>query len=594
MMILGAPSGSIPRSVLVSNDSSSDTRTINEALHGARESTDTVSKRDTDRRIPIYSYKGTSTISQALSIFNRINDTVSSSVEAGVRFASRELFYKTDMTDDIDLCADTVDSSRAPYTIECVQKLFLQAGGQESGTMYPSAKTMPIWNRLTTWLKVKQAIHDIHTKTQSSDRVIQELAIVQFYGPPTIHVDTGTRMPGVEIFWFRNNPSLNMADSPVFLGRRIRPMAPSIRIANVNVSMVFFTSIRLSSPWSGAVGVVSDDKVAVHLNRPIGVGYVEGLKRFGPNDIVALTHQQATRWKADWSFVKSGPNIVSGFWFQGNGGKQFKLQYHDATKKTWLPFSADSFFLVQDPYAPMISFQVYQAAEDYGANFNFADRRMSGLLMKWYSLTGTPGWNYSKGPLGLPCISFRPDSSITLKTTFKLYSFMTLTLLLTFHGLPNNSVNSQEYFYMAGALGRIAIRVIGTGKYGQGVLQLYCEGGEDAPRTIGVKTVRQGVPYLLVLHVLRENEMDIYSVNGLSVAIEELGILQDSHGELDYSARVIVSNPIAFSNPDTMESRSMVIGNGKFDVVWLRLYDYYLSRNGIMKEIAGAINQHKH
>ena len=157
---------------------------------------------------------------------------------------------------------------------------------------------------------------------------------------------------------------------------------------------------------------------------------------------------------------------------------------------------------------------------------------------------------------------------------------MTMTILMTFNALPNNFINMEEYISMPGTLGKIAIRVIGNGTYGQGVLQLYYEGEN---RTTTVKTIRKGLPYLIVLRVNRTSETDIYSVNGLSIGVQELSILQENPS-IEYT-QMIVSNPIAFSNPESNESRSMIIGNGNIDISWVRLYDYYLSRDGIKREI---------
>lgn len=571
------PSGTLPRSALISEDVSFDTSAINKALFATRP----VLKTDTSllnkpyslynqRYMPISS--GSNTVVKALNIFDRIQDTVSSSIESGIRYASRDLFFKSDTTDDIDLCVSILDSSRAPYRLECIQKAFLQAGGTKSGTMYPSAATVAEWNRNPTWHSLKTTIKGLNE--------------YQLYGPPVIQQKVSLTAPGVEIFWFRNNPSLNMMDGSIFLGRRIRYQIPSITgneaVEWPNVSMAFFTSIRLSTSWSGQIGMTSDDRAAVHLNQPVGLRYRPGLQMSDSNSIIALTYQAPKRWSDKWTLAAKQPNVVSGFWFQGNQGRNFSLEYNDTV---WKKFSPESLFLIQEAYAPMVSFQVYQSPQDFGADFNFADMRMGGLLMKWHSLTGTPGWIYSKGPLGLPCMRFRHDTSIQLNSRFKLYSFMTMTLLMVFNGLPNNSVNSEEYLYMKGALGRIAIRVVGTGTYGQGILQLYCDGGGNAARTLFVKRVRQGVPYLVVLRINRDSDSDIYSVNGVSMDAEELSILQEGSVELEYDAIAIVENPIAFSNPSSMESRNLVIGNGKFDLLWLRLYDYYLNSVGISREV---------
>ena len=558
------PSGTMPRSALISDDVSFDTSTIKKALLGT---TSYGIDKGPSREYSLYDQRympngsGMSTIRNALYLFDRVEDTGSSS---GARLASRELFYKSNTTEAIDFCGDILDSSRAPYGLDCLQKTFLQSGGKKTGTMYPTETTLAQWNQNPTWLSVK------HT--------MKALTTTELYGLPIRKPTAPLTMPGVEIFWFRNNPSLTMTDGGIFLGRRIRSLIPSMKIKPATISMMFVCSIQ--KEWKGEIGVTSDDIVAVHLNQPIGsIRYKPGLQQFDSNTIVSITHQPPTRWSHIWQLSANQQNVVSGFWFQGNKGTNFQLEYNDTVSHRWKSFSADSLFLTQEPYAPMVSFEVHQSPQDFGGDFNFADRRMGGLTMKWHSLTGTPGWVYGSES-EVSYIRFRHDSSITLNTTFKMYSFMTMTILIVFHGLPNNSVNSEECLYMNGVLGRIAIRVIGTGTYGQGVIQLHCDN-----RSIYVKTIRQDVQYLVVLRVNRSSETDIYSLYGLSMDIEEISILQENPAAMQYSAKIVYSSPTMLSNPDTMESRNIVIGNARFQLAWLRLYDYYLDSVGITKEL---------
>jgi hypothetical protein len=91
--------------------------------------------------------------------------------------------------------------------------------------------------------------------------------------------------------------------------------------------------------------------------------------------------------------------------------------------------------LVQEPYAPIMSFQVYKAPQDFGADFNFADKRVGSLKMKWYPAAGTPSWVYKAAmgqtlPLGLPVVKLRSDTMISSFGAFKMYSFMTMTMLM--------------------------------------------------------------------------------------------------------------------------------------------------------------------
>ena len=145
----------------------------------------------------------------------------------------------------------------------------------------------------------------------------------------------------------------------------------------------------------------------------------------------------------------------------------------------------------------------------------------------------------------------------------------------------------EEYIALPGDLGKIAIRCIGNGTHGQGVLQLYCE--SETPRTTTVGIVRQSVPYLIVIRIHRTNEYDIYSVNGISVGVQELAVLQENPSTIEYTP-LLFSDPSSFSNPDTRESRTMIIGNGDIDIMWVRMYDYFLNSKGIEGEVSQSVN----
>ena len=405
----------------------------------------------------------------------------------------------------------------------------------------------------------------------SKDRVLQERASVELYGPFKFERsdDIKTKTLGVEIFWF-NQPN-------VFIGRRIRHTLPNMKETSGSrqISFVYFTRLSITKPTETALCVISDGRFGVELNRPLGNQYTLGTSVNTANSLVFLPHERfpLTKFTTDakWSLDNS---LLSGYWSQSGPGRHFKVEP---------TIDPNDLYLTHDPFAPMISFQVYRDPQDFGADFNFADKRLS-LMMKWGPLTGTPGWVFPGKALGqrVPHVKFRRDSSMKLQSSFKMYSFITMTILMTFNSLPNNFVNMEEYLAMPGQLGKIALRVIGNGISGQGVLQLYCE--SETPRTTTVATVRQGIPYLIVLRIHRTNEYDIYSVNGISVGAQEFAVLQENPSTIEYSP-LLFSDPSAFSNPNTRESRSMVIGNGDIDIMWIRMYDYLLNGKGIEREI---------
>jgi len=255
----------------------------------------------------------------------------------------------------------------------------------------------------------------------------------------------------------------------------------------------------------------------------------------------------------------------------------------------WQEAPATMLNLTQEPYAPMISFQVYKAPQKFNADFNFADKRLGCMRMRWMTYTGTPTWVYKTEsqrvkPFGLPIVRFRTDSSMRMISSLKMYSFISMSIVMIFNTIPNTA-NTQEYMYFFGNLGRISIRVKGMpGNSGQ--LILYAEGGGDQPKSMPVPlTIKAGVPYLLVLRSLRDSENDIYSVSGISLDAQEISVLKKDPTKLQTTGKMSFSNIKLFSNPDTMESRSIVVGGADMDLTWIRLFDYDIDDDGIAREM---------
>jgi len=139
--------------------------------------------------------------------------------------------------------------------------------------------------------------------------------------------------------------------------------------------------------------------------------------------------------------------------------------------------------------------------------------------------------------------------------------------------------------YFFGDLGRIGIQMRGIGG-GQGQLYLTAQGGGGGTQSRPVPlAIKSGTPYLLVLRSIRDKEDDIYSVSGISLDAQELGVLKQDSSNLPSSNKMSFPNPKLFSNPDTTESRSMAIGGADMDVSFVRMYDYDLDQDGIAREV---------
>ena len=190
------PSGALPRDCLIQKVISAgcnEQGTLVQALRGGSD-TNYVSNLLNDRAYKEYQERavismdqtsiqyGKLTTAQALDEFKRVNDHALSSQQGALEFASRDLCFKKGVIDTFDFCTELKDSTPGPYTLDCLRKAFLQAGGQHTGTKCPSKTTLKFWNSQATWLDVKKEIATLAARAQSSDRRIQERAAMEFYG----------------------------------------------------------------------------------------------------------------------------------------------------------------------------------------------------------------------------------------------------------------------------------------------------------------------------------------------------------------------------------------------------------------------------
>jgi len=632
---------------------------------------------------------GKITIGQALSEFKRVSDQASSDLEGGLQFAARDLCNKAGTMETFDFCTEILDSTLGPFSFKCIQDQFLRMGGQKTGTMFPSPENQNQWNSMNKWADVKALINKIAEDTKSTDRALQQTAMMQFYGIPLEDKSTPAfgAVAGVEIFWFINPNDHNLYGATIFMGRRIRnklpymsrePYAYARSTPDLKgnmvirdgieqfVSMNFFANLNTGgSDKSIRIRLTSDDGSAVTLNKPFGSDYKNGKNTNNEKELVAINYgNNVVVTEKPWLLSGTSPNILRGVWFQGGGGYYFKMETQDYTAGSpgvppdcgimgtangsiraytqtecaniagvdnpqggnwypngeclighniggsysakcavlntipnpvattagpWQETPANMLNLTQEPYAPMISFQVYKAPQEFNADFNFADKRLGCMRMRWMTYTGTPTWVYKAEsqrakPFGLPIVRFRTDSSMRMISSLKMYSFMSMTVLITFNSLPN-SANIQEYMYFFGDLGRISIRMKGSGS-NSGQLMLYAEGGGGQPQTLGIPlAIKAGVPYLLVLRSIRDTENDIYSVSGISLDAQEVSVLKKTPSNLQTTGKMSFSNPKLFSNPDSMESRSIVVGAADIDLTWIRLFDYDIDDDGIAREM---------
>jgi hypothetical protein len=125
---------------------------------------------------------GKITIADALNGFSRVQEHASSGANGGLQHAARDLCFTAGEMDSYDFCSEISDSQNGPFSLDCLQKTFMKTGGQKTGRSYPSSSNAAKWNAMGTWVEVKSAIQKLLSDTKSSDRLIQENAMLDFYG----------------------------------------------------------------------------------------------------------------------------------------------------------------------------------------------------------------------------------------------------------------------------------------------------------------------------------------------------------------------------------------------------------------------------
>jgi hypothetical protein len=539
---------------------------------------------------------GKVTVSQALDEFKRVNDQASSALNGGLQYAARDLCNKNGAFEKFDFCSELQDSSPGPFDMKCIQTVFLEAGGQQSGAAFPSNSTSRTWNSMGKWLDVKNATQTMLANTKSSDRTTQEKAMKDFYGITLENKRKPIFTPaqGVEIFWFSSN-SYDITVPTIFLGRRIRRTIPFINqsidlVANAgqgnqNLSMMYFTNIvGLVDNTSALMRVTSDDGFATTFNKPLSNIYNNKIVN-SASELTATVYQPPATYTQNSPFIikQYEPNMLSGYYFQGNGGLYYQLQINLTSRPgVWFPLDGSNLSLTQEAYAPMLSFETNPDFKRYGCDFPFCDKRLGGLRMKWNNQPGY-GSNFSyatsaKDPVNFPLnkssLNMGPGR-IQSAFKIKLYSCMTMTILVKI----NNSMASG-LFGLFSPSNNILLKTIPVSP-----TEVYLGVDTNAGNVASGLTITVGVPTLIVIRMLRDDENDIYSLSSLQFGVGKLSYIQSNPSALKQSSPIKYSNPSQLENPDTTNAYTLYFGQyASCNIYWLRMFDYNLTGDNLKRD----------
>jgi hypothetical protein len=617
---------------------------------------------------------GALTVSDALTEFQRVADNTASPADAGLAAAATDLCYTAGSMAQFDFCTELQPTTQPPFGLDCLQKAFLRAGGQKTGTLYPSPNTMNKWNKYNSWLDVQNAINGLSSAAASSNRGVQQKAITQFYG---IELEDQSQavfgnVPNVEIFWFTPDNdvrNVNTTFNTTFLGRRIRSQIPIITGSTglrgsqaTQGSFAFITNIVVPSATKFNMKCTSDSGFLVSTT-PIATQYSGSGKDVANQEFSAIlpTYSPMNQITTANPWTAGAPavtNVIYGYYL-GNGNT-FKLEYkiesgipsvcgcygtpsadgnirsytqdeclsglngnwfsdgqclighgqngsysamcaglntQTPCANTWSQFPGSMLYLTQDPFAPMLSFEVRQNYSSYGCDFAFCDKRLGSHKMKWQNHGwGGPQINFvgtskdtSQYVLGKSYMTFANQCAINSMFLMKLYSFVTLTAIIRFQTVPAEGVSESPIVFWGTSGFYPSIRIDGIGG-GQATVNVGMPdfmksanppppSGTPMPSSDG-PTISEGSTYMITLNMIRTNPSDIYSLNAISIGAALLSDLQTDPSNIQTSTPITYSPSTNLENPDSSSSSFMwvrVSNTMTYDLFAIQLYDYPLT-----------------
>jgi hypothetical protein len=635
---------------------------------------------------------GMLTVSDALNEFQDLYNNASSSENLGLKAAAADMCFNKGSFEEFDFCTEILPNTQGPFSLECLQKAFKRAGGQETGSMYPTPTNRDFWGAMNTWKDVLDTIDNMKSKTTSLVRTIQQDAIDTFYGIPL--EDKSVPFLGdinnVEIFWFTPDANLKTAGThlSIFLGRRIRSQIPLLTgnsglpgANNKSGSFIYFAHLKVPNKITAKMRYTGDSGFIFSNNKPMSSTYTTFAtdvtdKEFALYLPTIADPASEVMTKNSWTFAPNTTNIITGYYL-GNGNN-FKLEYkqdsalppeckcygkaspdgkirvysrdecevgltgnwytngeclkagggswsamcsglnaQNPCANDWSLFPPNYLYLTQDPYAPMISFELRQKFQQYNCDYAFCDKRLGARKMRWapYQSMG-PTFNYvgtSRDtrlyPQRKSFLQFKNTTGIAGQFLMKMSSFMTMTFMIRFRSLPGPGAKASPIIFWGHAsTDYIALHLTGldpsTARLDVGsFLNLGTTNSTNAygvispPMTTSGPVIEINQTYLVTLKAIRTNESDVSTLTSLQVGAARVSELQNDANALKQSQPLVWPNKLHLENPDTSTGCFMlIVSYGSFfqrnwtvdfDLFSINMYDYMLTGDNLKSAAKG-------
>lgn len=392
--------------------------------------------------------QGRGTVDQVLQEARQLNANTGQPESSAMGAAARDLCLRQGAISAYDMCLELEDSATAPFSIDCLQKLFLKMGGQPKGSLYPSDATLPTYHSLGNWGAVKAYLQKVIARTNSSDYNDQREAMIQFLGiSPEKSIQRAPYKQGVEVFWLIPQPG-NPRRMIGFLRRTIERdvqflQAGPSRVPQISsavgsyAAMLQLTDIRAPSDFSVKFQVTIDDGFWITNNQPADFdrkafeyatadqpGWFENNGLQGPT---LYRSEKCTEYKS------STPNVTKLF-FQDAGGGWNAFQF------AAIPCAGTSYFqdahysLTCEPRAPFLTYETnvksgsFEELRNPGIFSQFLGLRNLEYHLRSEERATTPG---KKG-----FIRINNANSLIDMPNIAFQSWKTITMCVRLHSMP--------------------------------------------------------------------------------------------------------------------------------------------------------------
>jgi hypothetical protein len=181
-----------------------------------------------------------------------------------------EQFHKTEK---YDMCQEIPDTAIPPYSIACLQRIFIKMGGTMKGKLYPSERNINWYNSMAHLGEVKGFLTGLESQMKSKDYETKYNAMINLLGVSK-QVIRSPYHQGVEIFWFE--PS---AEGAGFISRFVRrTISPNIMEAvpfkEMYPTMLQVTDVRKTADVVAPLRVQTNSSFWVSVNQPPSIDTV--------------------------------------------------------------------------------------------------------------------------------------------------------------------------------------------------------------------------------------------------------------------------------------------------------------------------------